>query len=253
MNRFIFYEKKNIDESKPPEITDLFDSNMNYIICSSGGCGSTMLSHYLSHFGNVFHVHDRYPPDKLCHVGHHHSDENIYKEWFNKVEISENNLKNYKVIFIYRDPLQVIFSRFVLKHGPNIPHLQNIKCVNDGKIGIMDIVNHKRDFYGLEQFFDNYVVPRKRNYKIYCVKYEQFFSKITEFNAAMGIPNIPSLFPNKSEKAKRFIFTKELTDIYFSLKLKMDALPFIHIVEPIGNPISIHLEHEHEHVLDNQI
>ena len=53
-------------------------------------------------FGTVYHIHDRYPPDKLEYVGNVNSDKDIYSEWFNGVKIPEENLENYKVIFIYR-------------------------------------------------------------------------------------------------------------------------------------------------------
>lgn len=48
---------------------NFYDKNMNYYICSYGGCGSTVLMNYLSNFGNVYHIHDRYPPSKLKYVG----------------------------------------------------------------------------------------------------------------------------------------------------------------------------------------
>ncbi len=31
--------------------------------------GSTVLFNYLANFGNVYHIHDRYPPKKLQYVG----------------------------------------------------------------------------------------------------------------------------------------------------------------------------------------
>ena len=143
---------KNINEfiKKP-----CFNKDMNYYICSYGGTGSTVLFNYLANFGNVYHIHDRYPPKKLQYVGKENTNEDIYNEWFNGVEIPEENLKNYKIIFIYRHPIPVIFSRFAQYNGPNIPHLQNIKCINNGNINIYDFINLKKDFYVIEGFFDN--------------------------------------------------------------------------------------------------
>jgi len=72
----------------------IFNKNMNYYICSFGGCGSTILFKYLSNFGNVYHIHDRYPPNKLKYVGCNHTDEDVYSEWFNNVEINNNEINN---------------------------------------------------------------------------------------------------------------------------------------------------------------
>jgi len=233
MSRFsiqFLSEKRKIT---PLPNVNLFNKDMNYYICSSGGCGSTAIFNYLSLFGNVYHVHDRYPPKKLQYVGKENTNEEVYSEWFNNVEIPEDKLKNYKVIFIYRNPIKVIFCRFVQANGPNINHLKNIKCDNNGNINIFDIVRTKRDLYKMEDFFDNYMIPTNRNYNIYAVKYEMFWSNISLFNKIIGIPDIKELYPIQQEKPKRFDFINELTFIYSSLINKMNSLRFIELVRPI--------------------
>jgi len=227
-------------ETKPKSanINSLINQKMNYYICSSGGCGSTILSKYLSNFGNVYHIHDRYPPDKLCYVGRDNTNEDVYNEWFNKVEIPEEKLHLYKVIFIYRNPIYVIFSRCVRPRGPLVEHLQHIKCINNGLIGLGDVLKTGKDLYGLEEFYDNYTIPKKRNYQIYCVKYENFFYNIELFNQILGIPNIKSLYPVKNETKKKYTYLKELGAIYYRLITKMNSMPFIKIVHPIKEEIS---------------
>jgi hypothetical protein len=231
----------NLDKSRAninlekPKLNNYFNKNMNYYICSSGGCGSTILSNYLSKFGNVYHIHDRYPPEKLCYIGKVNTDEDIYKEWFNKTEIPEDKLHLYKVIFIYRNPIQVIFSRCVKPNGPHVEHLQHIKCDNDGMIGLGDIINTGKDLYGLEEFFDNYTIPTNRNYKIYAIKYELFFSNITLFNKVLDIPDIKSLYPIKSERNKHLSYLNELNVIYHKLIMKMNSMPFIKVIPPTSD------------------
>jgi hypothetical protein len=205
---------------------------MNYYICGSGGCGSTILSKYLHNFGNVYHIHDRYPPEKLCYVGKENTTEDIYSEWFNKTEIPLDKLNSYKVIFIYRDPIHVIFSRCITPKGPNINHLRNIQCKNDGLIGLGDVLNTGVDLYGLEEFFDNYTSPKNRNYKIYAVKYEHLFKNISLFNKAIGIPDIKALYPIKYERKKQLTHLKELSTIYYRLIMKMRSMPYITIINP---------------------
>jgi hypothetical protein len=210
-----------------------FNKDMNYYICSSGGCGSTILFNYLSMFGNVYHIHDRYPPKKLQYVGKENTNEDIYSEWFNNIEIPEDKLKNYKVIFIYRHPIKIIFSRFAQSKGPNITHLQNIKCTNNGNINFFDVIKSGRDLYGIEDFFDNYIFQNQdRNYDIYAVKYELFWNNISLFNKIMEIPDIKELYPSKQERLKSFTFVKELSYIYNSLINKMNKMNFIELIKP---------------------
>lgn len=213
--------------------TNYFNKNMNYYICGSGGCGSTILSKYLSNFGNVYHIHDRYPPEKLCYVGTENTSEDVYREWFNTTEIPHDKLDSYKVIFIYRNPIHVIFSRCINPGGPHVEHLRHIKCKNDGVIGLGDVLNSGVDLYGLEEFFDNYMIPKNRNYKIYAVKYELFFNHISMFNKVLDIPDVKTLYPIKYERNKRITYLKELSEIYYRLLMKMNSMPFIRTIEPI--------------------
>jgi len=211
----------------------IFDKNKVFYVCSSGGCGSTVIFNYLKNFGTVYHIHDRYPPDKLEYVGNVNSDKDIHSEWFNGVKIPEEHLENYKVIFIYRHPIQVIYSRFAQRDGPNVTHLRNIKCDNGGNINIFDVLKTGKDLYKMEEFFDNYTTPSNRNYNIYCIKYELFWDNISLFNRMMGIPDIKCLYPEKQEKRKQSPFLIKLTTIYQSLIHKMKSMRFIEIVQPL--------------------
>jgi len=229
---FSLLEKENKILNQKKTTVNTYDKTKHFYICSSGGCGSTVLSNYLSRFGNVYHIHDRYPPDKLTYVGKINTNEDIYHEWFNKVEIPQEHLHNYKVIFIYRNPIPVIFSRFAQKHGPNFRHLQHIKCDNNGDINIHDVLKSGKDLYKIEEFFDNYVTPNERNYNIYCLKYEFFWNNISLFNAVMEIPDITELYPIKQESNKKPQFLTNLNIIYSSLINKMNRMKFIEIITP---------------------
>jgi len=224
---------KNLQQPKP---NTYFNKNMNYYICSSGGCGSTILYNYLSNFGNVYHIHDRYPPNKLQYVGCKNASEDVNSEWFNGVEIPENELTNYKVIFIYRHPIPVIFSRFAQKYGPNTKHLQNIKCDNSGNINFFNVLRERKDLYKMEEFFNNYTtISSERNYDIYSIKYELFFNNISFFNYLINIPDIKELYPIKSESSKKYQYINELNLIYKNLILKMNKMAFIVRIPKIKN------------------
>jgi hypothetical protein len=206
---------------------------MNYYICSIGGCGSTVLYNYLSLYGNVYHIHDRFPPNYLSYIGKENTNEDIYSEWFNGIEIPFNKLNNYKVIFIYRHPIPTIFSRFAQAKGPNINHLKHIKCDNNGNINIYDVIRSRRDLYKIEEFFDNYILPKTRNYDIYAIKYELFWDNIELFNKVLEIPDIKELYPTRQERTKKYTFVKELNYIYRSLIFKMGKMKFIEIIKPL--------------------
>ena len=236
MSRFSMqFVSNKITPVKKYNINNFYNKEMNYYICSSGGCGSTIMFKYLANFGNVYHIHDRYPPKKLQYIGKENTQEDVYNEWFNGVEIPEDKLKNYKIIFMYRHPIQVIFSRFAQTKGPNIAHLQHIKCANNGNINIFDIIRLKKDLYGIEEFFDNYTIPTDRNYEIYSLKYELFWNNISTFNKILGIPDIKDLYPVKQERPKTFSLVKELSFIYNSLINKMNGMNFVEIIKPIEN------------------
>lgn len=220
----------NLDRQHSTIVNTNFNKDLNFYVCSSGGCGSTILFNYLSNFGNVYHIHDRYPPDKLCYTGNINTDQPVYQEWFNKTEIPENKLSNYKVIFIYRNPIDVIFSRFATPSGPNITHMKHVKCDNNGEIYFGDVIKSGKDLYKLEEFFDNYTVFKERNYQIYCIKYEFLFYNISLLNKVLGIPDIKTLYPFKNERKKRYTYLKELTTIYYSLNNKMSRMKFLEII-----------------------
>jgi len=220
----------NLDRPNNPLINNNFNKDLNFYVCSSGGCGSTILFNYLSNFGNVYHIHDRYPPDKLCYTGNINTDQPVYEEWFNKTEIPENKLSNYRVIFIYRNIFDVIFSRFATPTGPNITHMKHVKCDNNGEIYFGDVIKSGKDLYKLEEFFDNYTIFKDRNYPIYCIKYELFFNNISAINRILGIPDIKSLYPIKNERKKKYTYVIELMNIYRSLTNKMNRMRFLEII-----------------------
>jgi hypothetical protein len=231
--KFLNTQNNNINVNKFLNKKNIYNGNLNFYVCGSGGCGSTLIFNYLKNFGKSYHIHDRFPPEKLCYVGDENTNTPVYSEWFNKTEIPEDKLSSYKVLFVYRNPIQVIFSRFATPNGPNVTHLKHIMCDNNGEIYFGDVIKTGRDLYKLEEFFDNYTIPKKRNYDIICVKYEDFFKNISVFNNILGIPDIKELYPNKSERIKNFTFVKELSLIYNSLMKKMNMMRFIEINKKI--------------------
>ncbi len=186
-----------------------------FYVCSYGGCGSKMLCEYLGHFGTVKHVHSRFPPTVLTHIG-------LYDEWFSTIPIAKEDLGNYYVIYIYRDPIKAIQSRFMQKE--HLAHIQTNPLIT-----LEDVIASQQDLYGIEHFFDNYTNSNiKRNYKIYCVKYEDLFNNIEQLNRVLNIRCNKDLYP--VEKTRTKPLTREilaLQPIYANLIKKMQEMPFL--------------------------
>jgi hypothetical protein len=190
------------------------NSNKSFYVCSYGGCGSTMLTRHLRQFGQTYHVHSRNPPIKLT---------TAIRELFTKTEIDENRLSDQYVIYIYKNPINAIYSRF------QIPiHLKHIET--NESTTLQDVVTQKKDLYGIEEFFDNYTIKRDRNYKIICVKYEELFEKIEELHKILNIESVNIKYPVEKITKRLYEHEAELTEIYSNLIDKMNKMDFITIV-----------------------
>ena len=155
------------------------DSRVFYV-CSYGGSGSIMLSNALSKFGQVYHMHNRYPPDKLEYVTGKYN-EIMTDGTFNGIVIPDEELHKYVVIYIYRNPSLSILSRFKVSL-----HLEHIE--SDPTITLDQVLTTKKDLYKIREFYDNYTVPNKsRNYKIYCIKYDEIFYKQNELSSLIDV------------------------------------------------------------------
>jgi hypothetical protein len=191
---------------------------MNFIVCSYGGSGSWMLVEYLRNFGTAYHIHDRYPPKKLTYP-----DEK--SEQFSKREVEPDKLDTFKVIFIYRNPVPAIFSRF-----NSIYHLYNIQSK---EMTYRSIFSRNDDCFGLTEFYNNYMNKSDRNYPIYCIKYETFFENVEKFNSIIGITlTDPKQLPIRKETRKynKPDETKHLGNVYEKLIKDMCNRPPILII-----------------------
>jgi hypothetical protein len=198
------------------------NQNKVFYVCSYGGCGSKMLCEYLGHFGTVKHIHSRCPPNTLTHTTVYPN----YDEWFGEIPIPNKDISNYYVIYIYRDPIKAIQSRFNMKQ-----HLLHIQC--NPSITLEQVIQTKTDLYGIENFFNNYTSRNvNRNYKIFCIKYEKLFANIEELNRVLNIRcNNKSIYPVEVVREKPKLEEHDtLEKIYAHLKQKMERMPFITVV-----------------------
>ena len=219
-------------------INNTFDPDQSFYVCSFGGSGSKMLQTYLSHFGNTFHLHSRNPPNKLTRVGTSDSP-----EWFNNIEITEvcekqlfqlKQLDKIKVIYIYRNPVEAIYSRFYVKHCDNKYYTtkDHLTHISADHWPLETLIEYMCDAWKLDEFFNNYTMPNnQRNYKIYCVNYDKFWDNISLFNSILNLPDIKELYPIRKESSTyHSIYRPELNQIYKSLADKMESFSPIVIV-----------------------
>lgn len=193
-----------------------------FYVCSFGGCGSTILHRSLRKYGRSEHIHSRYPPEKLEYVGLNGGG-NTYDEWFNGIKIPEDELNNYYVIFIYRNPVYAIRSRYTSDYKYYKEHLKNIQIKNN--IELDDVLKSQKDLYKIKEFYNNYTKPNiKRNYKIYNIKYEDIFEKQNELCRILGIEKLDLV-----NTSKRKIDNDKLIDIYSDLIDEMNNNDFIFI------------------------
>lgn len=199
-----------------------------YYVCSYGGSGSWMLLNGLKKYGKTEHIHSRYPPDRLEYVGRNNGGKSHW-EWFNSIKISDSDIDNYTVIFIYRNPVKAIYSRFNDTKFKTCDHLHHIQSKNKN-VKLSDVIKQKKDLFDIESFFDNYTSSNpNRNYEIICVKYEDIFEKQDELSKFLSIGplNLEKKETNHNIDENQ---EKILQSIYANTINKMQKLPFIHLI-----------------------
>ena len=183
-----------------------------FYVCSYGGCGSKLLVRLLQPYGKAYHIHSRNPPDML---------EGVRSEWFNGKPIDVKDEDEVFVLFIYRNPVNAILSRFT-----NPQHLRNIET--DDQTKIEDIILSKKDLYGITEFYNNYTQPKKtRTYDILCIKYEDLFDKHAELSERLGIGELKPKRKETDRSGKVKQYGSQLSEIYDKLITEMDQNEFL--------------------------
>ena len=201
-----------------------------FFVCSWGGCGSKMLCKYLNNFGKSYHFHDRFIPNYITYPFIIRNKNWTYDDccYFSNIIIENYNIKNYTVIYLYRNPIYSIYSRFIKNSHGNVKlHLQNILCDNINTT-LDEILKKEEDLYKLTEFYDNFVNNNNHcNYDIHCIKFEQFFKKLNEFNNYFGLKSNIELI-EKTYK-KNMPNYDNLHIIYKNLIDKQDKNGFIYV------------------------
>ena len=220
------------EENTPEAILELLGNTLErkehpktFYVCSYGGCGSTLLSNALKKYGKVGHIHSRKPPpERLTYRGREKGG-NQYGEWFNHIKIPDDQLENYYVIYLYRNPVDAILSRF--KNPDHLKHIQT-NPMNT----IQDVVDQETDLFGIHEFYQNYATEngnKNRNYNIYCVKYEELFDKQDELSDLLRLGGPLNLVKKETTKEVDELQMNKLNAVYKELIDTMANNPFIFV------------------------
>jgi hypothetical protein len=209
-----------------------------FFICSYGGCGSKMLMELLSQFGRVIHIHSRRPPTRLTWP-----DRRWFRgEWFGDDFVHHDNVT---VIYIYRDPVASILSRFSDGHLINIQVPRACAIAKHGISAICD------DDLRLMEFHSNYMHPTKnREYPIVCINFHKFWSHKSHICKILSIP-VETPFPeeycrslvdaihhNKNLKCTHPETTiRDLTHAYHDMRNTIMASPAVFVTAFVFAPV----------------
>ena len=81
-----------------------------FFVCSYGGCGTVMLGRKLAKYGKVEIVHSLPSKTSLETVKHYR---------FTGEAIQEDQLKKITVIYIYKNPVNSVYSRYIVNSNVN--------------------------------------------------------------------------------------------------------------------------------------
>jgi hypothetical protein len=84
-------------------------------------------------------------------------------------------------------------------------YLEHIQI--DYSIKLKNVLSFDGDLYKIREFYDNYMKPNpKRNYKIYCIKYEDIFDKQDELSDIFVIGKLNLVNTSTSIKKLDYIY-----------------------------------------------
>lgn len=194
-----------------------------YIVASYGGCGSKMMAGWLwslpdSVKQHVYHFHDRSPPQQLHELpkppppvyGKKTGNADFRTGRFpggsrfktDTPRVSDADIDRYRVIYIYKDPVEAMVSRFGWGH---CQHIQGDCGAGEAQWPRLDqYAKGGRDRMKLNDHFNAYVHPTaQRNYPVVAVNYHKLWDNLPAFMMALGLPpEFVNKFPPRTETVR---------------------------------------------------
>ncbi|KAJ8600569.1 hypothetical protein CTAYLR_008172 [Chrysophaeum taylorii] len=190
-----------------------------YVVVSYGGCGSKMLAGWLSSLGKtkklvsrVYHLHDATPPDLLRELPPPRAPPSQQRDFrarrfpgggrFRTDTPVVGNLDDYRVLFIFKDPVEALVSRYGFGH---CEHLGGDCGETEASFPKLDAYAAAgRDRMGLVKFFDAYVEPNpRRQYPVLLLNYHKLWDNLPALMRALGLPvDLAGSFPERTETVR---------------------------------------------------
>ena len=192
-----------------------------YVVVSYGGCGSKMLAGWLSNMEKqsggtrvkrVFHFHDNRPPNALREIPaakQQPSRQNDFRARkfpgggrFKTDTQPVADLDAYRVLFIFKDPVEALVSRY--GHG-HCMHLAG-DCGAEAAFPKLDrYAKEGRDRMGLLDFFQAYAGPAdpQRAFPIVLLNYHKLWDNPDALMDVLGLPRKwGDSFPERTETVR---------------------------------------------------
>jgi hypothetical protein len=184
-----------------------------YIVVSYGGCGSKMLAGWLAQLPrkyakHVYHFHDKRPPDVLRELPPPPRPSTRERDFrarrfpgggrFRTETKPVADLDDYRVLYIFKDPVEAMVSRFGFGH---CKHLDG-DCGVEQSFPKLDVYAQQGvDRMGLLAFFEAYTSPQK--YPIVALNYHKLWQNREAVMSALGLPaSLASSFPERTETVR---------------------------------------------------
>mmetsp|Transcript_15650 Transcript_15650/g.25460 ORF Transcript_15650/g.25460 Transcript_15650/m.25460 type:complete len:437 (+) Transcript_15650:103-1413(+) len=204
------------------------EKRRSYIIASYGGSGSKMFCGLIAMsparlVNYIWHVHDPEPSFRKLHAPLKHPRlrrVTIKKgqDWRNvqfmdsdlnnkqkMVEIPEDKVDDFRFVFLYRNPIEAMLSRYFYGHCKN---LRGDCGASDRQFpSYRQYAKEKGDRMRLEEHYDNYVTKQmgndNRNYPIIALNYHKLWDQLPEVLDLLGLPSaLAARFPPRQEKRR---------------------------------------------------
>lgn len=201
---------------------DHLDKARTYLVVSYGGCGSKMLAGWLSSLGTrtasnryvkrVYHLHDSKPPDTLREIPPPRALPSQQRDFrarnfpgggrFRTDTQIVQNVDDYRVLFIFKDPVEALVSRYGYGHclhlkgdcGPSERDFPKLDAYARARVDRMGIIN----------FFDAYTSPSDtRTFPILLLNYHKLWDNLPALMRALGLPkSLANTFPERTETVR---------------------------------------------------
>ncbi len=161
------------------------EKDIEFIVCSPGGAGTSMLIEFLSKYYKTNHPHNG---DRLKHI----------------VRPYLKRFKDVKVIYIIGNPIETTLS--LLNRGFFKPHYSihgQFKALPKGKLTLESIVNSDADYLNLNKLYANWLNPKFHHNKCLVIDFDHLWNNLDVLLDFCQLKDEKKNFPPKKERSSK--------------------------------------------------